>query len=469
MADNFRQVGPLLVGDQPLPHNSAAELAVLSCMLQDPSTMDTVISKLQNESAFYIPAHRKLFQGLADINRKLRPGDVVDMITVLEYLETHKFLDEIGGEEFLNKAFNTVPSTANIEKYLTLVHDKSLMRNMIATCSDIVGRCYQAEDEIPELVDKVEQEIMKITEAQIDIRVRDMPDLLQEAMTMLDRLSKKDLNTMGLPTGFHQLDKLITGLRPGEMFVLAARPSIGKTTFAMNVAQNVARAGFPVAVFSLEMGAEQVAMRMICSEAKVNLGSVRDGTLTAEDWQDRIYPAVQRLSEMKIFIDDTPQITSMDLRQKSRRLKRDHDIQFIMIDYLQLMRAVGMNKNSNREQEVARMSSDIKALARELQVPIMILAQLNRAAEGGVQPKISNLRESGSIEQDADVVGLLHRERETDSKEVAENVAQGGAIDSQLIIAKHRNGPTGVVPLSFYPRFTLFDTPALIDEEDIPN
>ena len=463
------RIGPLLVGDKPMPHSPQAERAVLSCMLQDPiNVMDLVFSRLTSDEAMYVPAHRYLLKHLREMRRNVIPGQI-DMITILDYLQDKGALEQVGGEEAVHELFNVVPTTANAPNYVSMVLDEHLVRSMIRSCTDIVGRCYESEDDVLTLIDGIEHEIMDISQMRTSTQTRGMKELLPEAYNQLDAMHRKDPSMMGLDTGFFRLNELITGLKPGELFVLAARPSIGKTTLAVNIARNIAGNGKAVGMFSLEMGAPQVVVRIICSEARINLRDIRDGKLDNTKWQSDLLPACDRLKGMPLFIDDTPQISSLELRQKARRMYREHDICFIVIDYLQLMRPVGGNKQSNREQEVARMSSDLKALARELNVTVMVLAQLNRAAEQGGRPKLSNLRESGAIEQDADVVGLLHRERETESKEVMEAVRKGEPILCELIIAKNRNGATGIVPLDFFPQFTRFDSRSMVDDSDIPS
>lgn len=430
--------------------------------------MDSVFGRLDSAECIYVPAHRRLFECLREMRLEM-PAGQIDIIAISDRLERKGALEEIGGVDFLRTVFNRVPSIANVDNYIAIVQNNHILRRMISTCSDIVGRCFEADEEVVDLVDEIEKNVLSITKMQSDNETRILREVLPEAFDYLDKLTKRDPSMMGMKTGFTFLDDLITGLKPGEMIVLAARPSIGKTTLAMNILRNSALLNdAAVGFFSLEMGAQQVVVRMICSEAKIDIRSVRDGKLTPAQWQGDLMEACHRLSSMKILIDDTPQITSMELRQKARRMASDHDIKLLAIDYLQLMRAVGVNKNASREQEVARMSSDIKALARELNIPVIVLAQLNRAAEATGQPKISNLRESGAIEQDADVVALLHRDRETDSDEAKKAVAEGNGIESKLIIAKNRNGPTGIVDLVFYPQFTLFDTPNRIDDADVP-
>ncbi|OVE82496.1 replicative DNA helicase [bacterium M21] len=462
-------MGPLLVGDQPLPHSPEAECAVLSCLLQDPAaTMDLIFGRLETGESMYMPANRRLFEVMREMRTDM-PADQIDIIAVGDRLERRGQLQDIGGIDFIRNVYSRVPTVANVENYVAIVQNNWVLRKMIATCSDIVGRCYEAEDEVEDLVDDIEKNILSITKMQSDNESKTLKEVLPEALHFLQRLSQKDPSMMGLRTGYPQLDGLITGLKGGDMFVLAARPSIGKTTFAMNLLRNVAIINeVPVGFFSLEMDARQVVIRLICSEAKVDIRAIRDGKLTNAEWNGNIMEACDRLNRATIIIDDTPQISSLELRQKARRMYTEHGIKCLAIDYLQLMKASGNNATTSREQEVAKMSGDIKALARELDVPIIILAQLNRAAETTGQPKISNLRESGAIEQDADVVALLHRDRETDSEEAKQRVMEGKGIESSLIIAKNRNGATGIVDLIFYPPWTLFDTPDRIDDADVP-
>jgi len=297
-----------------------------------------------------------------------------------------------------------------------------------------------------------------------------MKELLLPAANYLEALSKRDPTIVGLPTGYVYLDKILTGFKPGELIILAARPAMGKTTLALNMVMHAAvQRAAPVVFFSLEMSALQVTTRLICSEAQIDIHDVRDGKLTNSQWSTNLFSACERLKPLPLFIDDTPQLSSLELRQKARRLQVEKEIKLVAVDYLQLMRPVGGNKNTNREQEVAKISRELKALARELQVPVIVLAQLNRAAEqSGGLPKLSNLRESGAIEQDADVVLILHRERDTDSDEVREIVKRGDPLEAKLIVAKNRNGPTGIVDLDFYPQYTLFKTKARVDSGDIP-
>ena len=465
----MEKIGPFLVGDRPMPQSQEAEKAVLSCLLMDPaSTMDLVFAKITNEASFYYAPHKKIFTCLKEMRNEMVPH-IIDLITVTDKLGSSQLLEAIGGEEYLTHLLNIVPTTANVEKYVESVLDAHILRSMIATCSEIVNKCFDANGNVDDLVDTIERKVLEVTELRTDTQVSSIRDLMKGAVNYLDDLSKKKVTAIGISTGF-DIDKKITGLKRGELIVLAARPSIGKTALALDIARNVGVGGQnAVGFFSLEMGSNQVVLRLLCGEAQIDLKDVRDGKLTQSQWANDIMGAAGRLSSAPIFIDDTAQITSLELRQKSRRMKQDHQVSLIIIDYLQLMRPVGTNKLASREQEVAKMSADIKALAKELNIPILLLCQLNRQAEQGGLPKLSHLRESGAIEQDADVVMLLHREREIDrdsGQSTAQDTSDG--IESKLIIAKNRNGETGIVNLSFKPEWTRFFDATYVSDSDVP-
>ena len=396
------------------------------------------------------------------------PG-IIDLITVTDKLEQKQLLEHVGGEEYLSHLVNVVPTTANIEKYIESVLDTYILRNLIATCSDIVSRCLDASSNVQDLIDLIERKVLEVTELRTDTQAVRVRDLMKGAINYLEDLSKNNPEAVGLSTGF-DIDKKITGLKSGELTVLAARPSIGKTALAVDIARNVAiEGGNAVGIFSLEMASYQVVLRLLCGEAKINLKDVRDGKLTQAQWANDIMTAAGKLSSAPIFIDDTPQISSVELRQKARRMKQDHNVSLVIIDYLQLMRPVGINKSTTREQEVSKLSADIKSLAKELRIPILLLCQLNRQAEQGNLPKLSHLRESGAIEQDADIVMLLHRERELDrdhDQSMEQESLEG--IESKLIIAKNRNGETGIVNLSFKPEWTRFFDSTYVADSDVP-
>jgi len=472
MADsNNGKIGPLLTGDSPLPHSLEAERAVLSCLLQDaPGTLDLAFGKLKSEASFYHPSHRKIFAALGEMRGEMVPS-LIDFITITDRLERQNALAAVGGEDYLSSLLNAVPTTANIEKYVDCVLDAFILRRMISVCSDIVGRCYEGGDDVPELIDRIEQDILDVTEMRTDSHAVALSELITGAVDYLNDLSEQKPETMGLQTGFRDVDRLITGLRDGELIVLAARPSVGKTALALNIARNVAlHPQHPKAVglFSMEMGCSQLVIRLLCSEARINIKDVRDGRLTQAQWGVDIMRACDLLHAAPIYIDDMPQLASFELRQKARRMKQDHDVRLIIIDYLQLMRPSGGNRSTSREQEVARLSREIKSLAKELGLPIMLLCQLNRQAEqAGGRPRLSHLRESGAIEQDADIVAILHRERDGDADQSPDVVAKEGIV-TELIIAKNRNGETGIRKLTFFPPYTCFKDFTGISDEDVP-
>ena len=466
---NGEKLGPFLVGDRPMPQSMEAEKAVLSCLLMDPaSTMDLVFAKITSEASFYHSAHQRIYACLKEMRGEMVPN-IIDLITVTDRLEQKRLLEQVGGEEYLSHLINIVPTTANIEKYIESVLDAYVLRTMIVTCSDIVNRCLDATDNVEELVDLIERKVLEVIELRTDVHAKRVRDLMKGAINYLEDLSKKKPGAVGLSTGF-DIDRKITGLKPGELIVLAARPSIGKTALSLDIARNVAiGGGIGVGIFSLEMGSYQVVLRLLCGEARINLKDVRDGKLTQSQWANDIMSAADKLSAASIYIDDTAQISAVELRQKARRMRQDHDIGLVIIDYLQLMRPVGVNKSASREQEVAKLSADIKSLAKELNLPILLLCQLNRQAEQGNQPKLSHLRESGAIEQDADIVMLLHRERELDRDQNQPPEQENGeGIESKLIIAKNRNGETGIVNLSFKPEWTRFFDCTYVSDADIP-
>ena len=458
------KIGPLLTGDRPLPSNLDAEKAVLGCLMTDPDLISEAGPRLNFEGAFHSSSHQVIFETLLKMYNNEERN--LDLITLSESLKSIKKLEAVGGDTYLMELMNTIPTTANFENYVKIVHEYAVLRRLIRTSSEVAHKCYEADQPVNELVDEVQKEIMEITNLQVSSDAEFIGDRVKDAINFIIELSENKGEGAGLPTKYTDLDGMIGGLRPGDMFVLAARPSIGKTTFALNVAVNVAlHSNAPVAVFSLEMNTLSLVLRLICSEAKVNIRDIRDGLLSHSKWVE-VTNAADRLRKAPIYIDDNGQVDVLELRAKARRLKEKHDIQFIVIDYLQLMKGTG-GAASSREQEVAQMSGGIKALAKELNIPIMILAQLNRQAEqSGQRPKLSHLRESGAIEQDADIVAILHRDREETQEKSNDDLKAG--VESELIIAKHRNGETGIVPLLFFPSYTLFGNKSRIEEQDVP-
>jgi replicative DNA helicase len=460
-----RQIPLLNLGDRPLPHSNEAEIAVLGSMLLEPTrAVEVAIHRLIYEDAFYRPAHREIFKAIVEITNGASRAPL-DPITLSDFLERAGRLEEVGGRVYISELMNKVPTAANVERYVEIVHQNAVLRRLIATSVDTVMRCFDAGEDVRELIDNIESEILAVTNMTETKDLDELRDLMLPAIDYLDQLRKNEQEALGISTGFTDLDHYITGLREGEMFVLAARPSIGKTALALNMAANIAlRQDNAVGFFSLEMPSQLLAVRLLCSESRIGITEIRETALTRRRW-DQVMAAGQELRGATFVIDDTGGIDILELRAKARRMKREHDIRVLFIDYLQLIRAT-VSRNSTRENEVSQISGAIKALAKELSIPIVVLAQLNRQAEQpGQRPKLSHLRESGAIEQDADVVALLHRDRE---QQMSREEAQKG-VESELIIAKNRNGETGLVNLTFFPAYTRFESPARIEDDDIPD
>lgn len=463
-----REFVPLLSGDRPMPHNTEAEVAVLGSILLDPgAALDTAASALNFNGSFYHPAHYTIFQTVLELNNDKAQGSV-DIVTLTDALNKKGKIEEAGGQAYLLKLINSVPSAANIEHYVEIVHQNAVLRRLIKASTEIVEKCYEPQKSVKELIDNIESEILGITNLKKTDNLVPVSEMILPAIEHIEKLHQKDRSIMGLQTGFDGLDRTVMGLRPGEMFVLAARPSIGKTALALNMAENIALRSDSAAVgiFSLEMSCKQLVLRLLCSLARINIGDIRDCALSQGRWQE-ITLAGQQLKNAPIYIDDA--VATLDvaeLRARARRMKREHDVAVIFIDYLQLLKPVGSNRNSTRENDVAQISGGLKSLAKELDIPIVVLAQLNRQAEQtGQKPKLSHLRESGAIEQDADVVALLHREREVESGNYANEM---NGVDAELIIAKHRNGQTGIAPLVFIPSYTRFEDRSPVADENVP-
>lgn len=481
---NKRKMLGVISDDRPLPHDQEAEAAVLGAILVEPKPkLDEAMELLGNAahffapssngkpnampSIFYNPRHQRIYSCLCQMHEN-EIG--IDLISLSHALNQNKVLEDVGGDAYLLELMNSIASTANLETWCIMVRDFAILRNLISTCEAVKDECYEPDGTVSALLDRVEKDFLDVgsmEERQDIVALRSLIDSKSEnsAFKYLLNLSKKDESTIGFSTGYPDLDNHITGLRPGEMFVLAARPSIGKTSFALNLMSNVA-IGHPersVAFFSLEMTAEQLSRRLLCTESGFSEKDFRDGNVTD---LNKVTEAAQRLCQSNIFIDPTPALRIRELRSKARRLKSLHNIELIFIDYLQLMKAEV--RNDSRQEEVSAISSGIKALAKELNLPIVVLAQLNREVEKTQgTPKLSHLRESGAIEQDADVVAFLHRDRDAQKNSFEEN-ARG--IEADIIIEKNRNGATGKVPLLFFPHLMLFTSRARYNEnEDIPH
>lgn len=463
LARNEGRLNPLSL-DRPQPHNEEAERAVLCSMMLDPTAAAAAFSSLRFEGAFYRPAHQTVFNAMLELNPG--KGDAgLDIIVLRDHLDKTGRLESVGGISMLLDLTTVVPSAANIAYYIDIVKQNAILRRIIGSCSETIIRCFKADEDVKGLLDSIEQRIFEVTQMNEAKDIQQIQPLLMEAINYLEKLNKGDSDTIGLKTGFWQLDRAITGLRPGELFVLAARPSIGKTALALNMAANIAMgpAKTPVGFFSLEMPSQQLVLRLICSESRTGMGRFTAGGLGTLEWRNLI-EACGRLKESNIVIDDTGAIDILELRAKARRMKSRNNIGALFVDYLQLIHT-DAGRNASRENEVSKISGALKALAKELSIPIVVLAQLNRQAEQGEKPKLSNLRESGAIEQDADVVALLHRDRE---KQYAQKIGSEEGIESELIIAKNRNGSTGVQELTFFPSYTRFENKTQVSDADVP-
>ena len=427
-----------------LPYNLEAEQSVIGSMLIDKNAIARVVEVLIAED-FYRDSHKVIFTAIFDLYQKDTP---IDMITLLEHLRSAEKLESSGGITYITEISNSIPSTANLSSYIKIVDDKSILRKLIRASTEIMENCYNKQDDVEAVMDFAEQKVFNIAERKNSSDFEPMNTVLERGFLEIERIFNNKGETTGIPSGFPELDDKTNGFQKGDMILIAARPSMGKTTFALNLAEFAAlRAGKNVAVFSLEMSKEQLAYKLLCSEANVDMTKLRNGSLEDKDWEN-IAKASGPLAASKIFIDDSAGTSIMDMRSKCRKLKMEHGIDMIVIDYLQLMS--GSNPE-NRQQEVSEISRSIKTLAKEMQCPVIALSQLSRAPEQRAdhRPMLSDLRESGSIEQDADIVMFLYRDeyynKETEDKNVAE-----------CIIAKQRNGPVGTVKLAWIGQFSKF-------------
>lgn len=441
--------------DRVPPQNIEAEQSVLGAMLIEKEAIPKVMEILR-DTDFYREAHRVIFNAMLELYNK---NEAVDMITVTEILKRDNKLEDVGGIAYVTSLANAVPTAANVTYHASIIEEKSILRQLVSVSTQIASMGYEANDDVKNIIDSAESKILEISNREKTADFTPINEIVLDSFKSIEALMGNKNGLTGLPTGFEDLDNLTSGLHGSDFIILAARPSMGKTAFALNVVQNVAiRAakkvgGAPktVAFFSLEMSKEQLVQRMLCAEANIDSQRLRIGELRDEDWAMLINTA-DTLSSANIYIDDTAGITAMDMRSRARRLKAEHGLDLIVVDYLQLMQGSGKkNNNGDRQQEVSEISRSLKALARELDVPVIALSQLSRSVEARQvkRPMLSDLRESGSLEQDADIVAFLYREDyynpETENKNITE-----------LIIAKHRNGPVDTVNLFFHKQYTKF-------------
>ena len=427
------------------PQSIEAEMAVLGSMLIDNEAVSKAIEIL-DETAFYRSAHRKIFQAAVKL---FEAQEKVDMLTVSNQLEKMGCLEEVGSAYFLTELVNQVPSAASVEHYAKIVLEKSLLRKLISISTEIASEAYEAREDAVELIDTAEQKIFSLSERKLRKGFLSIDPILHDTFEIIDGYHKRKGSVTGIPTGFRELDKLTSGFQNSDLIIVAGRPSMGKTAFCLNIARNAAvKHRIPVGVFSLEMSNTQLAMRMLCSEARVDSHKVRTGTLPNNQWSD-LSKVVGNLSDAPIYIDDSAALSVLEIRAKARRLKAEKDVGLLIIDYLQLVR--GPKSSESRQIEISMISQSLKALAKELEVPVVALSQLSRDVEsrgGDRKPILSDLRESGAIEQDADVVMFIYR------PEVYGPVEFPG--HAEIIIAKQRNGPTGKVELHFHKEYVLF-------------
>ncbi|MFQ5947822.1 MAG: replicative DNA helicase [Acidimicrobiia bacterium] len=427
------------------PHNLEAEESVLGAIMLSPDAANVALGKLHAED-FYKPAHQLVYEALTGLFDANQP---IDAITVADALRRSDRLDRVGGVAYLTAILDAVPTTSNIEYYAGIVEENSARRRLLQVGGSIGDLAFETDRPISEVLDRAEQDVFAVAERRVGEGLMPVGPMLKGTLEQIEELGTKGTEVTGLPTGFADLDRKLAGLHPANLVVIAARPSMGKTALALNIAQNVAQKGHPVAIFTLEMSREEVVQRMLCSLERVDSQKLRTGQLGPELWQ-RVVRAAGRLFEVPIFVDDSAGLTVTEIRAKCRRMRRQHGLDLVVVDYLQLMQ--GSGRAENRQQEIADISRSLKNLARELRVPVIAVSQLNRALEAreNKRPRLGDLRESGAIEQDSDVVMFIYRHEyyypgDQETKGIAE-----------VNVAKHRSGATGQVDMTFMPEFTLF-------------
>src|SRR5690625_2658563 len=427
------------------PHNIEAEQAVIGAVFLEPNAFSTAAERL-TPADFYRASHQVIFEAMFSLFEK---GEPIDIVTVTTFLANSDKLDIAGSVTYLTDIAGSVPTAANISYYSKIVEEKALLRRLIHTATNIVTETFAKEDEVSEVLDEAERSILEVSSRQNASAFKPIKDVLIDVYDNIEQLHNAKSDVTGIPTGYRDLDRMTSGFQRNDLIIIAARPSMGKTAFALNIAQNVAiKTTENVAIFSLEMGAEQLVQRMLCAEGNIDSQRLRTGKLEQDDW-GKLTMAMGSLSHAGIYIDDAPGIRVTDIRSKCRRLKQEHGLGMIIIDYLQLIQGSERSKE-NRQQEVSEISRSLKSLARELEVPLIALSQLSRGVEArqDKRPMMSDLRESGSIEQDADIVGFLYRDDYYDNESEQQNI--------EIILAKQRNGPTGTVELAFVKEFNKF-------------
>lgn len=435
-----------LFHDRVPPHNIEAEQAVLGAVLLEPNTVSVVVERLDAED-FYRASHEIIFKAMLQLFNQGEPIDVVTLTTILSNTDQ---LEQAGGIAYLTDLASSVPTAANVDYYSKIVEEKALLRRLIYTATEIVTNTFSYEDDVDQVLDEAEKKILEVSNKQNAGAFKSIKDVLIDVYDQIEQLHNNDDDVTGVSTGYRDLDRMTSGFQRNDLIIVAARPSMGKTAFALNIAQNVAKnTEENVAIFSLEMGAEQLVQRMLCAEGNIDSQRLRTGKLESEDW-GKLTMAMGSLSHAGIYIDDSPSLRVSEIRSKCRRLKQEHGLGMIIIDYLQLISGSG-SSSENRQQEVSEISRALKGLARELEVPLIALSQLSRGVESrqDKRPMMSDLRESGSIEQDADIVSFLYRDDYYEDETEQQNIIE-------IIISKQRNGPTGTVELAFVKEFNKF-------------
>jgi len=443
------------IADRIPPQALDAEVAVVGAMLLDTSAVGAV-SEVLDESAFYKGAHRKIFRAVVDLFGK---DEAVDLVTVTQELKRRKELDDVGGAAYLSQVLGSVATTANVRHHAKIVLEKAILRRLISVATEVVQEAYDVSGDASEILDRAEHSIFEIAQARVHRDFVPMREILKHSFEVIQELYDKKQHVTGVASGFDDLDNMTSGFQKSDLVIIAGRPSMGKTAFALNIASHCAiDHTTPVAIFSLEMGKEQLVQRMLCCEARVDAHKLRTGYLADKHWSS-LTTAAGMLSEAAIYIDDTPSMNVLEMRSKARRLKAESDVGLVIVDYLQLMH--GLGRQENRQQEISEISRSLKALAKELEVPVLALSQLSRAVEsrgGDRRPILSDLRESGAIEQDADVVMFIYRAEQYER--TPENIGR-----AEVIIGKQRNGPTGTVNLAFQSECTRFDNLTMRPED----
>ena len=433
----------------------------MACIFQDSEeSLPLVSARIADVDFFYELRHRTIYTGMVELAEAGKP---IDMVILRQHLHDKGLLEKAGGLSYLSPLYDATPSVAMLNHYLDILVNQAILRRIIRVCSTAAAAAYDAPDNIDEALDDIERDVLAIGKERAGTAEQSMETLVKEAYTTIEEWVNSNGAPTGIPTGFQDLDQLTRGLHRGEMIVIAARPGMGKTSLAINIAEHVAmKEKKPVGVFSLEMTAESIALRMLCSRSKVNMHEARGGILSPES-HNNITNSASDMMKSPLFIDDAAGLDILGLRSRARRMAQQHKVELFIVDYIQLLRS-SSRRAENRQQEIADISSGIKSLAKELNVPVIVLSQLNREVEARQgRPRLSDLRESGAIEQDADFVGLLYIPQEAE-----EDAAAGKDSHAvHLLVAKQRNGPTGDIPLTFLKGFTRFENAAKISGEDI--